>query len=209
MKKNKTISRNLSGEKIIIRADKDGKRFIEGYAIIFNQKSKLIREWGEVFHEVIEPTAPDNVLRDPALNVIATVDHNPAKMLGRNISGTLELIKDKKGLQYKILVPNTTLGNDMAEMIERGDYFESSFIFSIAEKGVRTDNSEDIPTRYVSDFSYMRDVAIVIDGAYANTAVAVRAKEWDQPETTNPDPTTRNADILLKQKQLDIYKQNN
>lgn len=201
----KTIHRNLTSEKIIIRAaDKDGNRYIEGYAIVFNQKSKLIREWGETFYEIIEPTAPDNVLKDPGLNVIATVDHNRSKMLGRNISGTLELIKDKKGLQYKILVPNTTLGNDMAEMIERGDYFESSFIFSIAEKGVRTDNSEDIPVRYISDFEVIRDVAIVIDGAYANTEVAVRAKEWDITEPKKPVNPKR--DILLKQKQLEIHK---
>lgn len=207
MKKNKTITRSLSAEKLNVRADEEkGKRYLEGYAIIFNQRSKLIKEWGETFFEVIEPTAADNVLANEGLNVIATVDHSRAKMLGRNKSGTLELVKDERGLKYIIEVPNTTLGNDMYEMVKRGDYFESSFIFTIAEKGVRTDTSEDIPVRYISDFENMYDVSIVIDGAYANTIAAARAKEYDgqnEPEPSH-EPTINNSDIL--EKQLAIHK---
>lgn len=207
--KNKTIARAIDSEKIQVRADKEtGQRFLEGYAIIFNQRSKLIREWGEVFHEVIEPGAPDNVLADPGLNVIATVDHDRAKMLGRTKSGTLELIKDKKGLRYIIELPDTSLGRDIANQVERGDYFESSFIFSIAEKGYRYDRSEDIPVRYISDFSALRDISIVIDGAYANTAVKLRAQEWEnetteQPATQTPD---NSADILTKEHELTVLK---
>ena len=182
--KNKPIARNLTTEKINVRSDDDGRRFIEGYAIIFNQRSKLIREWGETFFEVIEPSAPDNVLRDPGLNTIATVDHWRDKMLGRVKSGTLVLTKDDRGLKYTIEVADTTLGNDMYEMVKRGDYYESSFIFTIAEKGIRTDNSEDIPVKYVSDFAALYDISVVIDGAYANTAVTARAQEWEIEETT-------------------------
>lgn len=180
--KKKAIARNLDTEQIHVRAEEDGRRFIEGYAIIFNQKSKLIREWGETFYEVIEPSAVDNVLKDPGLNVIATVDHWREKMLGRTKSGTLVLTKDERGLKYTIEVANTTLGNDIYEMIQRGDYFESSFIFTIAEKGYRTDTSEDIPVRYISDFADMYDVSVVIDGAYANTAVKARALEMEEEE---------------------------
>lgn len=204
--KNKTISRAINAEQIVVRSDSEsGKRYIEFYPIVFNQKSKLIREWGEVFYEVIEPTAPDNVLRDPGLNVIATIDHKREKMLGRNKSGTLELVKDDKGVKAIVEVPNTTLGNDTAELVSRGDYYESSFIFSIAEKGMRYDRSEDIPTRYISDFSALRDVAIVIDGAYANTNVKLRAQEWEN-ETLNVEHDTLNSrsaaalhDILRKE----------
>lgn len=206
--KNKTITRNLTAEKLNVRADEEsGKRYLEGYAIVFNQRSKLIREWGETFYEVIEPSAPDNVLKNPGLNVIATVDHTRAKMLGRNISGTLELVKDERGLKYIIEVPNTTLGNDMYEMVKRGDYFESSFIFTIAEKGVRTDTAEDIPVRYVSDFENMYDVSIVIDGAYANTIAAARAKEYDKNNEPTPAPNaTNDLDILEKELIIETLK---
>jgi uncharacterized protein len=200
------LNRSIT-EPIHIRADEEnGKRYIEGYAIVFNQRSKLIREWGETFYEVIEPTAPDNVLRNSGLNVIATVDHSPARMLGRTKSGTLELTKDERGLKYRIQVPDTQLGRDMAALIERGDYYESSFIFSIAEKGYRYDRGEDTPVRYISDFASLRDVSIVIDGAYANTEVKMRSQEWEnlQPEmgAADSDPLTSETDILTKQVEI-------
>lgn len=203
MKKNKIINRLLTTEQISIRSTDKGKRFIEGYAIVFNQKSKLIREWGEVFYEVIEPEAVDAVLADSGLNCIATVDHSRAKMLARTVSGTLVLTKDQRGLKYSIEVPNTTLGNDIAEMISRGDYYESSFIFTIADKGYRYDRGEEIPVRYISNFDSLRDVSIVIDGAYANTAVKLRAQEYE--ETAAPEQSASN-DILHKEMQLKIYQ---
>jgi hypothetical protein len=204
--KRKPISRNLDNEKISVRSDDDGRRFIEGYAMIFNQRSKLIREWGETFYEVIESSAPDNVLKDPGLNTIATVDHWRDKMLGRVKSGTLVLTKDARGLKYTIEVPDTTLGNDMYELVKRGDYFESSFIFTIAEKGIRTDNSEDIPVKYVSDFSALYDVAVVIDGAYANTAVAARAQEWDIEDTTVETHDRASEDAAALANEYDILE---
>ena len=214
-KKNKPISRTLSiDEKISVRSDDEGRRFIEGYAIVFNQRSKLIREWGETFYEIIEPSAPDNVLADTGINVIATVDHSRAKMLARTKSGTLKLEKDNRGVKYTIEVPDTTLGNDMYEMVKRGDYFESSFIFTIAERGYRYDNSEDVPVKYISNFERMYDIAIVIDGAYANTAVTARAAEWEETtettETIETEETEENQRAAeqhnILQKQIEIFK---
>jgi len=207
MEKKKIISRSIESEKINIRSDEENKkRYIEGYAIVFNQRSKLIREWGETFFEIIESGAIDNVLTDPGLNVIATIDHDRAKMLGRTKSGTLELIKDERGLKYRILIPDTQLGEDIAEMVARGDYFESSFIFSIADKGVRYDNSEAIPVRYISGIATIRDVAIVVDGAYANTAVSLRSTEWETEPTSNEQPATSNHTTDILQKQIEILK---
>jgi HK97 family phage prohead protease len=212
METNKIISRNIASEKMSIRNDTDtGKRYLEGYAIVFNQRSKLIREWGETFFEVIEPGAADNVLKDTGLNVVATIDHDRAKMIGRTKSGTLELVKDAKGLRYIVELPKTTIGTDIAEQVQRGDYFESSFIFSIAEKGVRYDTSEEMPVRYVSDFASLHDVSVVVDGAYANTAVALRAQEWElnHPTPTNPTPTNEQpetVDILEKELIIETLK---
>lgn len=210
MKTNKPISRTIPIENMSVRADEEtGKRYLEGYAIIFNQRSKLIREWGEEFFEVIEPGAPDNVLADTGLNVIATVDHNRAKMLGRTKSGTLQLVKDERGLKYIIDLPNTTLGNDISEQVERGDYYESSFIFTVADKGVRYDRSEKTAVRYVSDFGSIHDVAVVVDGAYANTAVKLRAQEWETTQTppdNSADEAARALDILEKELIIETLK---
>jgi hypothetical protein len=196
--KNKIISRNLQSEKIHVReADENGNRYIEGYAIIFNQRSKLIRDWDGEYYEIIDPGAVDKVLQDPELNVIATVDHWRDKMLGRTKSGTLELIKDEKGLMYRILVPDTQLGRDIATMIERGDYFESSFIFTINR--MEYDKTQDPNVRTIYEIENLFDVSIVIDGAYANTAVKMRNQEWQLEPETNAEPKT---DILKRKVQI-------
>lgn len=201
------MNKNLSArslENFNVRSNDDGKKYIEGYAIVFNQKSKLIREWGEVFYEVIEPTAADNVLNDPGLNVIAAVEHKG--MLGRTKSGTLKLIKDEIGVKYVIDVPDTQLGRDTVEHIKRGDYFESSFIFGIADKGVRYDTSEEIPVRYISNFSLLRDISIVIDGAYAKTIVKLRNLEQEEEEILSTQYSVLSTSPDILQKEIDILK---
>lgn len=199
--KNKIISRNLGTEKIHIReADENGNRYIEGYAIVFNQRSKLIRDWDGEYLEIIDSGAVDKVLQDPDLNVIATIDHYREKMLGRTKSGTLELIKDEKGLMYRILVPDTQLGRDIATMIARGDYFESSFIFT-AER-MEYDKTQDPNIRTIYEIGNLYDVSIVIDGAYANTAIKLRAQEWQVEEPLPAKNASYKTDILKRKMQL-------
>ncbi|QZT38704.1 HK97 family phage prohead protease [Halosquirtibacter xylanolyticus] len=197
-----TLKRNIK-ERIQVRSEEgeNGERYIEGYASIFNHRSKLLREWGDVFYEEIAPGAFDNILQDTGLNCLATVDHCRSKMLGRTISGTLELSVDEKGLKYRIKVPNTTLGNDIYEMVSRGDYYESSFIFSIAEKGITVDRSEEIEVRKVTDILKLWDISIVIDGAYADTQVNARSKEFQFEQEGKQRKT---SSILLKQRKREV-----
>lgn len=212
MKKNKICTRNLDG-KAVIRKAEDGKTFIDFYPAVFNQKSKLIREWGEVFYEKIAAGAFDNVLADKGLNTIHTVDHIRIKLLGRVSSGTLALSTDAKGLKATVEMPDTNLGRDMVVMIERRDYFECSFIFTIAEKGVSYDRGEDIPVRTITDIARLIDTAFVIDGAYADTEIKKRAvtEDWEiSPATTEQTPTakTRANPLDILQKQIEIHKIN-
>lgn len=194
-----------------VREETDGKVFIDFYPAVFNQRSKLIREWGESFIEIIDAKAFDNVLKDPGLNTIHTVDHLRVKMLGRVVSGTLKLTTDNKGLKATIEMPNTTLGRDMVEMIKRGDYYECSFIYTIAENGVKYDRSEEIPVRTVTNVADLIDTSFVIDGAFANTQIKTRAlnEGWEaaDPEEQNPArDTAQNSentnDILRKRTEL-------
>lgn len=172
----KLIARSVDGSATINR-ETEGKTILEFYPVVFNQRSKLIREYGETFFEVIAPEALTKVLANPELNVLATVDHNRSKMLGRNKSNTLKLSTDERGLKATIEMPHTTLGNDMSVMIERGDYFECSFIYTIAENGVQYDRSGATPIRTVTNIADLYDVSIVIDGAFANTEILKRSQE--------------------------------
>jgi len=181
--KRKPISRSIDGT-AIVRKESDGKTYLEFYPSVFNQKSKLIREWGEVFYEIISPEAFKNILADPGLNCLATVDHTRSKMLGRNKSGTLTLSTDDKGLKAVVDMPDTMLGRDTLVQIDRGDYYECSFIYTIGENGVSYDRSGDIPVRTITNIENLYDVSIVIDGAFANTNIKARAQEWEPEEPT-------------------------
>ena len=200
----KIFTRNIGTEKIYLRTEENGDRFIDGYAILFNQRSKLIRDWDGEYYEIIAKGAADRVLQDPDLNVIATVDHWRDKMLGRTKSGTLQLKIDDKGLMYSVKVPSTTLGNDIAEMIARGDYFESSFIFTVNK--MQWDKTQDPNVRTILEIEKLFDVSIVIDGAYANTAVKLRSQEWEQEDDYDVQPKNNRSDILLLKRQLEIHK---
>lgn len=203
MSKTRIFTRNTEAA-AQVREETDGKVFIDFYPAVFNQRSKLINEWGESFFEIIDPHAFDNVLKDPGLNTIHTVDHLRVKMLGRVVSGTLKLTTDEKGLKATIEMPNTTLGRDMVEMIKRGDYYECSFIYTIAENGVKYDRSEDIPVRTVTNVADLIDTSFVIDGAFANTHIKQRAliEDWETEEhhASNPAENSGNPNDILRKR---------
>lgn len=164
--------------KIVMRAlkNKEGKRFIEGYASLFNMQSRILFENGKTFREVVRFGAFDNILGSKELNVIANIDHDMSRMLGRTASGTLELNVDNNGLRYNIEVPETQLGNDVYEQVKRGDYYESSFSFGTRDTDVEwgNDRSDGMLLRFVNNVSLLRDISIVRNGAYAKTDISAR-----------------------------------
>lgn len=207
----KPHSRAIEG-KVNIRDGEGDKKLLDFYAAVFNQQSKLIRDWDGTYYEQMASRCFDDVLRDAKLNCLATVDHDRQKMLGRTKSKTLMLSTDEYGLNAIVDIPDTQLGKDTTVQVERGDYFECSFIFTADPKDITWDRSGDIPIRTINKVSGLYDVSIVIDGAYANTAVTARAAEWesdiddiDDP-TRNPQPVTRNAAHDILQKQIEIFK---
>ncbi|WP_159521733.1 HK97 family phage prohead protease [Sunxiuqinia indica] len=206
---NKISVRATSAEKISVRENtEEGKRYIEWYPIVFNQRSRLIREYGEEFYEVIEPSAPESILRDESINTKATVDHDRSKMLGRTKSGTLQLRQDDHGVKAIVEVPNTTVGNDTYEQVKRGDYFEGSFIYTIAENGVRYDRAEKTPVRYVSNLRNLIDVSIVQDGAFATNGVAIRGLLEFEENQNQPTSENSNASLDILKKRTAIHKLN-
>lgn len=163
-----------SRDDIEIRAEKteDGKRFLSGYASVFNSRSKLIYEQGRIFYEIIERQAFDRVLNDPGLDVVATFNHDFEKILARTKSKTLGLSTDDKGLFFRFEVPDTTLGNDTFTMVQRGDYSECSFSFMVNEDGQVWERDGDDNVRRITEVSRLADVTIcAINGAYGETTV--------------------------------------
>jgi len=158
-----------------IRLDENSKETrVSGYAALFDTDS---RDLG--FRETISNRAFDGRLED---NVILTFNHDPNLILDRNIGGTLKLSVDERGLRYDATLPNTTTGNDVAELMKRGLLYESSFAFTVEDDEWSKDG--DTTRRQINQIGRLVDVSIVGVGAYANTDVALRSKEAFETEAT-------------------------
>lgn len=172
-----------------IREDsKAKKKYLIGYAARFDQPSKLISEGGKTFIEYIKRGAFDEVLNEEGLDVVLVVNHDKKDLLARTSSGTLTLETDEKGLRYEALLPTTTLGRDVEEMVQRGDYKENSFHFGARKQDIlwQYDQQEQIWKRYVQKVAILDDVSLVTRGAYANTDVEVAERQLqEQVEADN------------------------
>lgn len=172
--------------------EESGKRFLEGHAAVFNQKSKLIFEDGKIFNEIISPNAFDEELKSNR-DVLATVNHERGNLLGRTKSKTLGLSIDEKGLKFRVEIPNTTIGNDVYTLIQRGDLFENSFAFVVgSDSWSKDENGNDIRT--INSIKKLVDVSIVTNGAYSNTDIAARSLD----SRYKPDPTDEELTSIFK-----------
>jgi HK97 family phage prohead protease len=166
---------------IEIRGTESG-RVVRGYAALYNVESQLLG-W---FVERIAPGAFDHA---DMSDVLALFNHDENRVLGRNTSGTLRIFLDERGLGYEIDLPDTATGNEVYELIKRGDIRQSSFGFSA---DVDTwDNSGVTPIRTINRFSRLYDVSPVTTPAYLDTSVAQRSFKATgaagSVEITNPN----------------------
>lgn len=145
-----------------VRSDENGKTVIRGVAALYNSES---RDLGG-FTEVLLPGAFDRALADPNLDVFAKLDHE--RVLGRSISGTLELSLTERGLEYVIHPKKADA--DVVEALERGDLRGSSFAFRIAKGGDKWERRSDgVTVRTISDIEFLGDVSVVHTPAYPET----------------------------------------
>jgi HK97 family phage major capsid protein/HK97 family phage prohead protease len=111
-------------------------------------------------------------------------------------NGSLKYSIDDLGVMYEFEAPNTQLGNEVLEGLNRGDYDESSFAFTVKRDSWETKGGKYYRT--IHEIERMYDFSIVADGAYSETYVSVakrslsdyiagidmevRNKEEDKPE---------------------------
>lgn len=143
-------------------------RTVEGYAAVYNEETDL-----GFFREMILPGAFDGA---DMSDVRALFNHNPDGILARTASGTLTLEVDERGLKYRFEAPNTTLGNDLLEMIRRGDISQSSFAFTIDRVAWEEERGKP-DLRKIERFAALYDVSPVTYPAYSSTTVSTRSAE--------------------------------
>jgi len=145
-------------------------RTLAGYAAVYNQDSREIREYGRTFTERIAPGAFDETLNARA-DVKLYYNHDPAMPLARTRSGTLSLRSDRNGLAFSAKLPETTLGNDVRTLLERGDLTgEMSFGFHVVGEEWSQDRTERTITR-----ANLVEISIVQDAAYPQTSASLRS----------------------------------
>ncbi len=141
-------------------------RTLEGYAAVFNNPADI----GD-FTETIAPGAFRQALQDNK-DILALVDHDSARVIGRTRSGSLKLSEDSHGLKYTIDVPNTQDGNDILELARRGDLGGMSFGFTIPENGETWDGK----TRTLTGVELLEISVVSAWPAYDGTTVNARSK---------------------------------
>lgn len=138
-------------------------RKIEGYAATFNAEADL-----GGFRERIAPGAFRAALES---DILALLDHDTGKVLGRTRSGSLRLSEDSKGLAFSLDLPDTQAGRDVIALAERQDLGGMSFGFTIPEGGEAWDGA----TRTLRTIG-LREISIVSAWpAYPDTEIALRA----------------------------------
>jgi len=144
---------------------------VAGYAARFDVESYPL----DSFYEQIRAGAFAAALADREQDTIALRDHNPSDLLGRRSAGTLSLHEDKYGLAFRLLLPPTQLGNDVATLIRRGDLNSCSFGFNVAPVGGDTWSitSDGRRLRTIRSVSRLIDVSLVTCPAYPQTSVAL------------------------------------
>lgn len=151
---------------VTVRLAAPDSRRLVGHAAVFGEVADI----GGQFRETIAAGAFRKALK--ACDVVARWNHGEDTILGRTSSNTLRLTEDERGLAFELDLPNTTLGNDVLELVRRGDVAGMSFAFTCARE--KWDSPTN--TRTVVEVGQLLDVSPVISPAYAGTDVALRSR---------------------------------
>lgn len=193
------MEKRILQTKVEIRTDQNpNEKRIAGYAAVFNQLSEVLGLWYP-FREKIMPGAFKEALQ--LSDIRATINHNPDKVLARNLAGTLFLSEDEIGLRTEIIPPATQYANDLLVSMERGDVNQMSFVFEIDPEGDQWDESGEIPVRTIWKFSRLHDVSIVTYPAYPQTVAGVRGYEF---YSDGLKPEALNEIIFKSRRGLDL-----
>lgn len=97
---------------------------VGGYAAMFNSESV---DLGGFTERIAQGAFQSSLGKD----IRALYNHNTSDVLARTSSGTLRLNEDQRGLAFEMDLPDTSIGRDLAVLIERRDLTGMSFGFAV------------------------------------------------------------------------------
>jgi uncharacterized protein len=150
------------------------KRVVSG-SIKYNSESHVMRDWyGDEFVEEIAPGAFDEYISGQS--TVALWCHRTDQILGNTKSGTLRLFQEENQLRFELDLPNNTMGDNAAELLQRGDVDGVSFGFrAIKDKWARIEkNGKKMYKRTVLNAT-LPEISLTPFAAYPENEVSVRS----------------------------------
>lgn len=175
-KNDKEIRSLVTNFNIEKREDGSESRTLTGYAIVFNQDSEDLG-----FRERILPGAvTEEVIKRS--DIVFTYQHNLNWCLARLTEGegNIEVSIDEHGVAFRFEVPNTTIGNDLLELVRTGVVRGCSFAFTIDPSDPEAEKWEEVDGiyhRYIHKIDRLYDFSCVVTPAYEGTSVSSRAMD--------------------------------
>lgn len=163
--------RTLTLTRSTLAGKQNSAGLFSGHAAVFKQKTWIgDKRFG--FWEQVSPEAFNRALAEEH-DVRFLVDHDPSRVLARTASGTLSLATDKTGLAVRAELADTTVGRDLAVLLERGDVNSMSFGFSVTQD-LWEEQKDGSEVRTIQDVDLF-DVSAVTFPAYPQTDASLRS----------------------------------
>ncbi len=158
-----------------LRAEEvDGKKYLRGYALLFNTPTNPYRGWDE-YREEISPDALNNL---DMSDMRVLVNHNPDLVLGR-VGKNARLERDETGLFAEVEIHSgVQYAKDYYNMVKAGILDGMSFAFMVDEGDIAYDRDKEVYR--INRISDMWEVSFVTFPAYEET-VAI-AREQQKPD---------------------------
>lgn len=157
--------------KLSVRSEEDGgKKFIEGYFVVFNEETELFPG----YFEKIAPGAFEVEGRD----IRCLYNHNWDIVLGRQGVGTLEVRTDEKGIWGRVEI-NADDPQAMAAYarIRRGDIYGCSFGFDLDINGEKIVTNTDGTMHSTITKGTIYEISPCVFPAYEQTEINARCKK--------------------------------
>jgi HK97 family phage prohead protease len=161
------------------RAAADGSSVFEGYAAIFGQRSKPIRDelaqGNRPYVETITAGAYRRTLGSGKRQSFV-VDHNERMMIASAPGGALRLSEDSKGLHVESPWPRTDYADNVRALHDAGEKLAMSQLFATPANGDAWDRTGPTHSRMVNE-AILKHVSVLatMEPAYSGTSASFRA----------------------------------
>jgi hypothetical protein len=162
------MNQRFTAEHLAVRSA-EGISTFGGEFVVYGAWSELLFQQ---FYERLMPGCFDESLS--GRDIIATVNHDPAMILGRVSAGTLKIVASARGLACEVSAPDTSYARDLAVSLKRGDVRGMSFTFDDVD--VEWGEYQGKRSRDVVK-AVLHEVSFVTLPAYDSTTAGVRSEQ--------------------------------